>query len=431
MPTSPRLGFTYLVVGQALPETAVNEISAYLEAAAGHFIFKDRDLAAPPGSPANLDCYLVAASPTGAWTGHAGQVAICLNTAWIFVVPIEGITAWVNDENVFLGYDGAAWAVLASPSGVYQPLDTELTALAGLTSAANRIPYFTGSGTAGLLTLDTDATLAANSNTAVAPQAAVKSYIDNKVNGLSWKQEVRAATTANGTLASAFANGSVIDGVTLATGDRILVKNQTTTSENGIYIVAASGAPTRAADADSGAELVDASVYVSEGTANADTQWTCTTNAPITVGTTGLAFAQLVSGSGLTAASAADVQAGTSTTKAITPSALTGSAAPQTLTDGATISWDMSVGFNAKVTIAAAGRTLATPTNPKVGLSYTLEVIQDATGSRTITTWPVSFNWGSAGAPTLSTGANKVDLVFLYCRDDATPKFRAVFNKDG
>jgi hypothetical protein len=52
MPASPRLGFTYLVVGQALPETAVNEIASYLEAAAGHFIFKSRAVATPPGSPA-------------------------------------------------------------------------------------------------------------------------------------------------------------------------------------------------------------------------------------------------------------------------------------------------------------------------------------------------------------------------------------------
>lgn len=160
-----------------------------------------------------------------------------------------------------------------------------------------------GGGTAWALanipaTLDTDVTLAANSDTRVASQKAVKSYVDAAVTGLSWKQAVRAASTANGTLATAYANGQVIDGVTLATGDRILIKNQTTGSENGIYIVAASGAPARSTDADTGAELVNATCYVSEGSSQADTQWTCSTNAPITVGTTSLTFAQLSSGGG-------------------------------------------------------------------------------------------------------------------------------------
>ncbi|CAB5162141.1 hypothetical protein UFOVP152_7 [uncultured Caudovirales phage] len=140
--------------------------------------------------------------------------------------------------------------------------------------------------------IDTDGALTANSDSVVSSQKAVKTYVDGKVAGLSWKQAVRAATTAAGTLATSFANGQAIDGVTLVTGDRILVKNQATASENGIYVVNASGAPTRATDADSGAELVNASVYASEGTTQADTQWTCTTNAPITPGTTSLAFAQ-------------------------------------------------------------------------------------------------------------------------------------------
>jgi hypothetical protein len=145
---------------------------------------------------------------------------------------------------------------------------------------------------------DTDATLAANSNVRVATQAAIKAYVDALLAGLSWKQAVRAATTAAVTLATDLENGDSIDGVTLATGNRILVKNQAAPAENGIYVVAASGAPTRATDADSGAELVNASVYVSEGTTLADTQWTCTTNATITVGSTSLAFAQLSSGGG-------------------------------------------------------------------------------------------------------------------------------------
>lgn len=153
-------------------------------------------------------------------------------------------------------------------------------------------------GTAADVDLDTDGTLAANSDTVIASQKATKTYVDAKVAGLSWKQAVRAATTANGTLASAYENGDSIDGVTLATGDRILIKNQSTASENGIYSVNASGAPTRATDADSGAELVNATCYVSEGTTLADTQWTCSTNAPITVGSTGLTFVQLTSGGG-------------------------------------------------------------------------------------------------------------------------------------
>jgi len=134
-----------------------------------------------------------------------------------------------------------------------------------------------------------------------ATEAANKSYVDAAIAGLSWKQAVRVATAVAGTLATSFENGDTVDGVTLATGDRILIKNQVSGPDNGIYVVNASGAPTRATDANSGAELVNASVYVSEGTANADTQWTCTTNSPITVGVTSIAFALLTSGGSYTA----------------------------------------------------------------------------------------------------------------------------------
>lgn len=113
----------------------------------------------------------------------------------------------------------------------------------------------------------------------------------------SWKEPVRVATTANGTLSTAFENGDTIDGVVLATGNRILIKDQTTATENGIYTVNASGSPTRATDADTGSELLGATMFVSEGTANADTVWACTNNATITVGSTNLAFIRLVPGS--------------------------------------------------------------------------------------------------------------------------------------
>lgn len=124
---------------------------------------------------------------------------------------------------------------------------------------------------------------------------------------------------------------------------------------------------------------------------------------------------------------AAMVQAGTDATTAITPKALFDASAPQTLADGATVNWDMAAGWNAKVTLGG-NRTMAAPTNAKVGITYVLEVIQDATGSRTIT-WNAAYDFGLVGAPTLSTGAGKRDVIFLYCYDAATPKFRASYSK--
>lgn len=121
----------------------------------------------------------------------------------------------------------------------------------------------------------------------------IKSYVDNLVAGIKWKATVKAATTAAGTLASDFENGDTLDGVVLTTGDRILIKDQAAGAENGIYIVAASGAPTRATDADSGAELVNATVVVEQGTVNADKAFVCTNNA-ITLGVTAIVFVNFV-----------------------------------------------------------------------------------------------------------------------------------------
>lgn len=120
--------------------------------------------------------------------------------------------------------------------------------------------------------------------------AANKQYVDNVAAGLSWKANVRAASTANMAVASAIINGASMDGVTLATGDRVLLKNQTAGAENGIYVVAASGAASRATDADTATEVKNAAVRVSEGTANADTMFQMITDGAITLGTTSLSW---------------------------------------------------------------------------------------------------------------------------------------------
>ena len=123
--------------------------------------------------------------------------------------------------------------------------------------------------------------------------AATKAYVDAVKQGLDVKDSVRVATTANITLSGT----QSVDGVNVIAGDRVLVKNQTTGSENGIYVVAA-GAWTRAVDANSDADVTSGMfTFVEEGTSNGDSGYVMTTNAPITLGTTALVFTQF-SGAG-------------------------------------------------------------------------------------------------------------------------------------
>ena len=117
--------------------------------------------------------------------------------------------------------------------------------------------------------------------------------IADAVTGLAWKAPCRVATTVAGTLASSFENGDTVDGVVLATNDRILIKNQAAGAENGLYTVNASGAPTRTTDADSGTEILNSSVLITAGTTNANRQYTCNTAGPITINVTALVFVQI------------------------------------------------------------------------------------------------------------------------------------------
>lgn len=341
MTTTPRLGAPELVSGQATPETTVNEQIRYVEQGASYFIVKDKDLATPPGSPADGDAYIIASSPTGAWSGKADKIAFYVSTAWDFITAIEGTKAYVQDEDSVYTFGGSSWTL-------------------------------------------TD------------------------ISSLSWKQAVRVASTANGTLASAFENGDTVDGVVLATGDRILLKNQSTGAENGIYTVNASGAPTRAVDADTGVEMLCATVTVSEGTTNADTTWVCTTNAPITLGSTALTFVQSGSSG---PASASEVWTGSATNKYLSPANLFTSATPTALTSSATITPDFNAGFNFSLTLAT-NATLANASNQKVGQSGIIVITQDGTGSRTLA---YGTNWKfPGGAPVLSTAAGSIDVLTYY-----------------
>lgn len=205
-----------------------------------------------------------------------------------------------------------------------------------------------------------------------ATDAATRQYVDNQVNGLAWKQPVRAATTANGTLATAFANGQTIDGVTLTTGMRILVKDQTAPAENGIYIVASSGAPTRAGDADSTAELNNATAYVVAGTVNADKAFTQTANDP-TVGTTGLVWAQVGGGTSYTAGNGLTL---TGSSFAVTPKASGG-----VTVDGTGVSVDRSLVPMKYAINVPSGSTSATITHNLGTLDVQVEVVEVSGGA--------------------------------------------------
>ena len=109
--------------------------------------------------------------------------------------------------------------------------------------------------------------------------------------GSGWLTPCRAATTGNITISTALNSGDTLDGVTLANGDRVLVKDQSTAADNGIYVVAPS--PARATDADVTGEIVGGTCEkVQEGTVNADSEWVVTTDGTITIGSTGIAWAR-------------------------------------------------------------------------------------------------------------------------------------------
>jgi hypothetical protein len=130
---------------------------------------------------------------------------------------------------------------------------------------------------------------------------ATKGYVDAARQGLDVKASVRAATTGAINISSDLNNGDVIDGVTLVTGDRVLVKNQGTASENGIYVVTATGAASRSSDANGTADTGELTsgtfTFVEEGTVNFDSGFVVSTNGTITVGTTGITWTQF-SGAG-------------------------------------------------------------------------------------------------------------------------------------
>lgn len=260
-------------------------------------------------------------------------------------------------------------------------LGTPTTSTDAATKAyADLMLPLTGGTMSGAIAMGTSKITGLGTPTADA-DAATKAYVDSVAQGLDTKASVIAATTTNGTLATAFANGQVIDGVTLATGNRILIKNQTDQTANGIYTVNASGAPTRSTDMDAGSEFPSAYVFVEQGTTNADTGWVCTNNSPVTLGSTNITWTQFsgageyVAGDGLTlVGNTFAVGAGTGITVAADTVSLTNTS----LTVNGT-----SIALGASGTVTAAAGTL---TGATLASGVTASSLTSFGASPTITT---------------------------------------------
>ena len=292
---------------------------------------------------------------------------------------------------------------------------------------------------------------------------ASKQYVDSALAGIRTRLTVRAATTANVNLSGGgIANGVTIDDVSLSTGNSVLVKSQTSAAENGIYTVPSSGAASRSTEADAWDEIVGQLIAIQDGTDNGDDLYLCTSNTGGSLGSDAINYTKIFPGTGGTvtniatagmATGGAITSTGTITVDINAQSALSGSPVAAdafaiydasatahkkitttelfgsteltatareytkaqnfnmtTLSDGSNISWDLSQNQVATVTLAG-NRVLDNPSNQVAGCTYILIVVQDGTGSRTLDTTASAYIWPGGTEPTLSTGANAIDVL--------------------
>ncbi len=145
MDTTPNLSLPYIMAAQAQKHVTHNEAIRALDALVQLTVL-DRDLAAPPPSPADGARYIVAASATGAWLGQDGRIAAFQDGAWIFHSPLEGWVAWIADEDKLVAWDGAAWIVAGDGGGSVNP-----TPLVGVNATADTTNRLAVSSPASLL----------------------------------------------------------------------------------------------------------------------------------------------------------------------------------------------------------------------------------------------------------------------------------------
>jgi hypothetical protein len=237
----------------------------------------------------------------------------------------------------------------------------------------------------------------------------------------AWKQPVRVATTGALSVASGLESGDTVDGITLATGDRVLVKDQVDAAQNGIYVVQTSGAAERAYDMDVAAEVVGALVPVLEGT-QAGTLWRCTTTTEPTLETDDIDFAPMAVHADAIEVADAGAYFTSTTGEAVLQELGNGSAdALMVVLDpaGATEELDCTVARNYELHLEEdTTLTLTGAVNGRAD-RIRLFIYQDNIGGWTIT-WPDDVYWPGDTEPTLDTGAWDADIIVLRTTDGGT-----------
>ena len=267
--------------------------------------------------------YIYSAISSGATVTNSGALTLANTSVTNAMLAGSIANAKLANSSITIGSDAVALGATQTDLNGITSLDVDNITIDGNTISTTNTngnlvlsPDGTGTVDVGNSRITTVATPTGSTD------AANKAYVDAQLQGLDVKNSVRVATTANGTLASAFANGQTVDGVSLSTGDRILLKDQSTGSENGIYTVNASGAPTRATDFDADSEVTGGTFFfVEEGTTNADNGFVMTNDGTVTVGTTALTFTQF-SGAGQVTAGDALTKSGNTLNVAVDDSSI-------------------------------------------------------------------------------------------------------------
>lgn len=291
---------------------ATTSLQEYIEDVSGGTITAGTGITSVYDDTSGTTTIATASVPNSSLTNSSITVTDGTNSTNISLGGTLTVSATANETTIS---ESGGTITVGLPSTVSGLTSVSATNLTGTLQTAAQ-PNVTSLGSLNGLTIAASQTISMGSNRVTNvtnpsndQDAATKSYVDAVKTGLDVKDSVRVATTVALPLTTGFIGGSVVDGITLVIGDRILIKDQAVATENGIYIVG-TAVPIRSTDMDSNAEVSGGLfTFVEEGAVNADSGWVVTTNGSIILGSTALSFSQF-SGAGQVSAGAALTKSG-------------------------------------------------------------------------------------------------------------------------